>query len=217
MSPLRKQFEAEAKECLVARGFKRHNTGYGCYYYTQNNKENEKIAYFLGITSYAVPKHLFVAPQIGVRYENVEQLVKKLMSDNTDCVFTFSQHVGYLMPQDSWFKMDYHEGVEKEKFWNELMHQIENYGDPYAENLLNIDNLITEIENVGIGTCEQLPILRLPILYYIRGYEVSRGLKYIERVLRKEPIFGNRIFTDNYIEQYKKLYETPPTNQTTKK
>ena len=217
MSELRKQFEAEAKECLVARGFKRHNTGYGCYYYTQNNKENEKIAYFLDASSRSVPRHLFVSPRIGVRYENVEKLSKSLMSDNTDYVFTFSQHIGYLMPQDSWYEIDYHEGVEKEKFWDELMLQIKNYGDPYAESLLNIDNLITEIENVGIGSANQLPIPRLPILYYLRGYDISRGLKYIGRVLRKEPKFGDRIFTDNYIAQYKKLYETPTTNQTTKK
>ena len=36
---------------------------------------------------------------------------------------------------------------------------------------------------------------------------MERGMSYIERVLKKTPKFGDMIFTDNYMEQYKRLYE----------
>lgn len=89
-----------------------------------------------------------------------------------------------------------------------MLQTIETYGKPYADKLSDIDTLISYIEDLGIGSAHQFEMPCLPVLYYLRGYDISRGLNYIERVQRVSPSLKENIFNDYYIEQYKKLYES---------
>ena len=210
MSPLRKKFEAEAKEYFAKYGYKRKRTSSGGYLYVKEYSENEAMVIFLSISSYKIPKHLFVTPQIGVRYENVEKIIKELVPLMNNEFQTESESLGYLMPVHSWIEYDYSESTDPEAYFAEMLEAIKLYGEPYVAKLSDIDNLISHVEGLGIGSARQWIISKLPILYYLRGYAMERGMSYIERVLKKAPKFGDMIFTDNYIEQYKKFYGTPP-------
>lgn len=207
MSPLRKKFEAEAKEYFAKYGYKRKRTSYGGFVYIKDEPRNEKFIVFLNISSYKIPKHLFVAPIVGVRYENVEQKIKELKPlTNNECA-TIYKPLGYLLPEYTWTEYDYNEETNPDEFWNQMLQTIETYGKPYVDKLSDIDTLISYIEDLGIGSAYQFVMPRLPVLYYLRGYDISRGLNYIERVQRVSPSLKENIFNDYYIEQYKKLYE----------
>lgn len=217
MSPLRRKFEAEAKEYFAKYGYKRRRTSYGGYFYQKMVSENESIIVYFNATSCNVPHHLFIIPKIGVRYENVEVLMKQLKpAANCEGTPVFSP-LGVLLPKKKTLEYKYNEETEPASFWEEVLQTIKTYGEPYAERLCDMDTLIDYIENLGVGSAYQFIMPRLLVLYYLRGYDISRGLNYIKRVYKKDQRLGEGVFPDNYIENYKKLYETPPTNQTTKK
>lgn len=90
-----------------------------------------------------------------------------------------------------------------------MLQTIKTYGEPYAERLCDMDTLIDYIENLGVGSAYQFIMPRLPILHYLRGYDISRGMNYIKRVYKKDQRLGEGVFPESYIEGYKKLYETP--------
>lgn len=208
MSPLRKKFEAEAKEYFAKYGYKRKRTSYGGYIYVKDEQRNEKLVIFLSVSAYQIPKHLFVAPIVGIRYDNVEQMIKELRPTmNNECA-TMSEPLGYLLPEHTWTEYDYSEETNPDEFWNRMLQTIETYGKPYADKYSDMDTLISYIENLGVGSAHQFIIPRLPVLYYLRGYDINRGLTYIKQVLRAAPSYKDFVFTDYYMEQYKKLYES---------
>ena len=210
MSPLRKKFETEAKEYFAKYGYKRRRTSYGGHIYQKKMSENESILVYFDATSCNVPHHLFTIPLIGVRYENVEVLMKQL-KPAANCEGTpVSSPLGSLLPKATTLEYKYNEETDPTSFWEEVLQTIKTYGEPYAERLCDMDTLIDYIENLGVGSAYQFIMPRLPILYYLRGYDISRGMNYIKRGYRKDPGLGEFVFPESYIEGYKKLYETPP-------
>lgn len=207
MSPLRKKFEAEAKEYFAKYGYKRKRTSYGGFIYIKEEIKNARMLVFLNASSCNIANNLFTFPKVGVRYDDVERLIKILKPEANNEGATIYTPLGSLMPERIFLEYRYNEETNPDEFWNQMLQTIETYGKPYADKLSDIDTLISYIEDLGIGSAHQFEMPCLPVLYYLRGYDISRGLNYIERVQRVSPSLKENIFKDYYIEQYKKLYE----------
>ena len=162
---------------------------------------------FLNASSCNIANNLFTIPKVGVRYDDVERLIKILKPEANNEGATIYTPLGSLMPERIFLEYRYNEETNPDEFWNQMLQTIETYGKPYADKLSDIDTLISYIEDLGIGSAHQFEIPCLPVLYYLRGYDISRGLNYIERVQRVSQSLKENIFKDYYIAQYKKLYE----------
>ncbi len=208
MVSLRKKFEAEAKEYFAKYGYKRKCTSYGGYIYVKEEKKNERMIVFLNASSRQIANHLFTIPKVGVRYDDVERLIKILKPETNNEGATIYSPLGSLMPERICLEYCYDEETNPDEFWNRMLQTIETYGKPYADKYSDMDTLISYIENLGVGSAHQFIIPRLPVLYYLRGYDINRGLIYIEQVLRAAPSYKDFVFTDYYMEQYQKLYES---------
>lgn len=120
-----------------------------------------------------------------------------------DTVSTYLFNIVKEMP----LHLDYTNKTAPEDFNAFILKMIEDWANPYFEKYSDIDNLIEKFENAGIGSGTASQVMCLPVLYYVRGYDISRGLNYIERVQRVSQSLKENIFKDYYIAQYKKLYE----------
>lgn len=207
MSPLKQRFETELETIMGGLGYKRKK---GSLTFTKQIYTNVSwTVFFQTLPSYPIGEKVTYIPRVGIRYKDVELTMRKLSEYLQskkyvlDTVSTYLFNIVKEMP----LHLDYTNKTAPEDFNAFILKMIEDWANPYFEKYSDIDNLIEKFENAGIGSGTASQVMCLPVLYYVRGYDISRGLNYIERVQRVSQSLKEHIFKDYYIAQYKKLYE----------
>ncbi|MCM1501410.1 MAG: hypothetical protein NC115_01930 [Bacteroidales bacterium] len=210
---MKQEIDIALKVKLEYQGYKKRNGSYFKYL-----SDGVSSYVFITYSSFSYHDYVCIHPYVGVRYDAVEQILNKLgQNEKKYFLPTLSCPIGYLMPENTWIEWLYDRrvtynhvnrvGLPDRNFGqydacaDDICKAIEEYGTLYFEQYSKIENLISVIEDMGIGSGYAVSIIRLPILYYIVGRK-DLGLKYISKVRK---IDSENYFSDDYVEKYNAL------------
>lgn len=207
MSPLKQRFETELETIMGGLGYKRKK---GSLTFTKQISANVSwTVFFQTLPSYPIGETITYIPRVGIRYKDVDLIMRKFSESLQrkkyvlDTISTYLHNVVKECPMH----IDYRRNTDSDEFKTFILKMVSDWANPYFEKYSDLDNLIDKFENLGIVSGSAPEIVYLPVLYYVRGYDISRGLNYIARVQRVSSSLREYIFPNYYIEQYKKLYE----------
>ena len=183
-----------------------YHTRFGCCIKTISQDIYATMAF--NIAHYGVKGHSFVAPRIGVLHDGVEALLYKV--SNIECYRrpsfpTISEHIGYILPSNTWVEWDLDEGGNDlldviKDMQDKIMQCAEIFNTKYA----SLENIISYTEGLPYGSAYQELMIRLPIMYYLVG-EKQKGLTYIETICNKYP--ENNLFSVIYRTNFNSLVQ----------
>lgn len=182
-------------------------------FYIKQISPNIYSTLFFNIASYRIKYHRLVAPNIGIRYDNVEKLLLEISSKERlkklKIPDTLSEHIGYIMPIHTWKEWDFIEpGTNSEVIINDLRNTLQKYSIEYCERFQEIDKVIDEIKSRTWNPFNYRCYLRLPILYYFSGHK-QEGIDFINRAFQEGFSEADILFTDEYISNYMRLPDNP--------
>ena len=203
-----KQVNAILKEISNDLGFVKKGN-----FYIKPMYANIDLTIFFSIASYQIKGHRLVAPRIGLRYDEVEKILRKISDAEwlkaNRYTNTISEHIGYIMPIHTWKEWDLIEpGTNSEVILNDLKDSLQKYSGIYYKQFSNIGNVISMIEDEPWGSANYDIFMRLPVMYYLIGRK-QMGIDFINKALTKGFCEADEIFTEEYISNYMKLPENP--------
>ncbi len=184
--------------------------------YIKPVSDNIYLTIFFSIASYRVKGYRFVAPRIGMIYEDVEKTLRDVSKSEWPkgiTTNTISEHIGYIMPIHEWKEWEFVEYGTNSKIINDfkgklrkynLKRTLKKYSDIYCAQFSDIENAIKMIESKPWGSAYSILFRRLPIMYYLTGKK-QKGIDFINRAFAEGYSEANIIFTDVYISNFEKL------------
>ncbi|MGM9764371.1 MAG: hypothetical protein ACI3ZQ_10170 [Candidatus Cryptobacteroides sp.] len=203
-----KQVNAILKEICNNLGFVKKGN-----FYIKPMFANIYLTVCFNIASYQIKGHRLVAPRIGLIYDDVEKILRKISDAEwlkaNRYTNTISEHIGYIMPVHTWKEWDLIEpGTNSEAILNDLKDSLQKYSGVYCRQFSNIENVIMMIEGKRLGSANSELFVRLPILYYLAGHK-QKGIEFINRAFKEEYSEADILFTEEYISNYMKLPDNP--------
>ena len=179
------------------------------------------LTIFFNLAARQIKGHVFVAPFIGLQYNNVEKLVREVSQSEwiKGYTSTINEHIGYIMETHTWKEWDF---IEREADDKSLLKSLKNtlktyfdikdlkkslvkYPDIYYKQFSDIEKIIEYIENSKkCGSANYELYRRLPILYYLSNRK-QMGIDFINKTLTNGYCEAEMIYTDIYIENFNKL------------
>jgi hypothetical protein len=156
-----------------------------------------------------------INPVVGVRSQKVEQLVSELSGRNQRNRFlpTVSTNVGYVMPQQSYYRQLFRSGVDIKIGTGELADVVSTFGVPFMRQNANLEVLSESMER-HIGWPDIISY-SLPVAYLLLGH-AERAEEYVKRRLAKleetpSPAtdqyrqFANRVGTERIVSNSRRV------------
>lgn len=179
------------------------------YIYIKPVSDNIYLTISFSIASYQVKGYRFVAPRIGMMYEDVEKTLRDVseldLLKRIRYTSTISEHIGYIMPIHDWKEWIFVEyGTNSKVLINDLKKSLKKYSEIYCAQFSNIENVIEMIEDKGWGSAYSKLFARLPIMYYLTGQK-QKGIEFINRAFTEGFSEAEIIFNDVYRSNFEKL------------
>jgi hypothetical protein len=158
--------------------------------------QRQRIGYALGLTpgfvgrlglNVAVDREdgcVEVNPIVGVRAQEVEQLVTQLSGRNAHNPFlpTISTNLGYVMPQASYYRRLFCSYDDLDAGAAELTQLVVSFGLPFMRRNSNLEDLSQSMEG-HVGWPDVISY-SLPVAYVLLG-QLDRAHAYVRRRLTK--------------------------------
>lgn len=124
---------------------------------------------------------LEINPVVGVRHQQLERLVATLGGREFHPYIppTASVHLGYLMPERRYVPWLFSGSQDAERVARQMVSAITDYGLPFIEHNVLLENLVATLESGGASAREQLAY-RVPIAYLLIG-DVKRSREALDR------------------------------------
>jgi hypothetical protein len=172
--------QKELDQRLKNSGFKKKQFNY----YKQWD-ENRYLTVSFGISSFLLPGHRLVSPNIGICYVDVNRLNEQLSGrEITNNIYpTISKGLGYIMPVNSFKEWDFVENQDNTGTYDDMFNAITTYGFAYITEKDRHSRIVDSFKNR-----EKAPHQILSISYFLNG-EKEKGLQifneFLERMSRR--------------------------------
>jgi len=170
----------ELDKRLKNLGFKKKQ-----YYYYKQWDNSTSLTISFGISSFKLPRHRFVNPDIGICYVDVNRLYEQLSGrETTNNIYpTVSEGLGYIMPINTFKKWDFVENQDNTGSFDDMFNAIITYGFSYITQKDRHNRIVDFFK-----TREKAGHQILSISYFLNG-EKEKGLQvfneFLERISRR--------------------------------